>query len=233
MHDKISCRSLATAVTCVSLLVLAGCSGSNPTIDTSESAEITFDGLREVKGARADKAWARPDADISQYAKIKLVGVGITYRPGGDTSRRYNPRTVGDHFEMTEEQKARLVENVSETFRDELAKSEQYELVDEIGPDVLLIKGALIDVVSFVPPDPVGNVDIYLSRIGEATLVLELSDSMTGTVLARSIDRGAAEPPMRFVESGRVANRAEVRRMVRAWAKRLRVGLDSFKASAE
>ena len=217
-----------------SMALIAGCAGSNPTIDTSPEAEVTFDGLHEVKGGRADKAWARPDADIEQYSKIKLQGVGIQYRPGGDTSRHYNPRTVGDHFELTEQQKARLIEIVSESFRKELGKSEYFTLVEESGPDVLLIKGALIDVVSFVPPDSVGNVDIYLSRVGEATLVLEIADSMTGTVLARAVDRRAAEDAARgFSESNRVMNSAEVRRMVNQWARLLRERLDDHKAPAE
>ncbi len=234
MQNRIVTGLLPRAAALAIAGLLAGCAGSNPTIDTSESAEVTFDGLYEVKGGRADKAWARPNSDIDQYSKIKLVGAGISYRPGGEKSRHYNPRNVGEHFEMTEKQKARLVELVSETFREELAKSEQFELVDEVGPDVLLIKGALIDVVSFVPPDPVGSADIYLSRVGEATMVLELSDSMTGTVLARAVDRGAAEDAARgFTESNRVMNSAEVRRLVRSWGRLLRTRLDDYKASKE
>ena len=59
-----------------------GCASSTPVIDTGPDAEITFDGLHEVKGGSADQAWARPDLDLSQYTKIKLQGAGIEYRPG-------------------------------------------------------------------------------------------------------------------------------------------------------
>lgn len=213
--------------------LLGGCAGSTPTIDTSPEAEVTFDGLHEIKGGRANKAWARPDADIAQYSKIRLQGAGIQYRSGGDARKRYNPSTVGKHFEVTEKQKARLVEVVSEAFREELAKSEYFTLVEESGPDVLLIRGALIDVVSFVPPEPIGRAEVFLSRIGEATLVLEISDSMTETVLARAVDRRAAEGAGNFSRSSRGRNASEVRRMVNQWASLLRERLDDYKAPKE
>jgi hypothetical protein len=107
---------------------------------------------------------------------------------------------------------------------------ERFELVDEPGPDVLAVLGGLLDVVSYVPPEPIGGRSyVYLSSVGDATLVLELRDSETGTILARSIDRRAAEPiGATLQDSNRVSNAAEVRRLIRHWASRLREGLDGF-----
>ena len=232
MSEKTNPGSLFLAACVGTAALLAGCA-TEPSIDTSPEAEVTFDGLYEVKGTRADKAWARPNSDIDQYSKIKLVGAGISYRPGGESSRHYNPRNVGEYFEVTEEQKERFEALVAEKFREELGKSKHYELVEESGPDVLLVKGALIDVVSYIPPDAPGRVDVYLSAVGEATLVLEISDSMTETVLARAVDRRVAEDSMNFTKSNRAMNTAEVRRMVSAWASTLRDRLDSFKERAE
>jgi hypothetical protein len=75
----------------------------------------------------------------------------------------------------------------------------------------------------------IGRGNIYLSSVGQATLVLELRDSETNAILARSIDRRAAEPVGgTFTDSNRVTNAAEVRRLIRYWARRLREGLDGF-----
>ncbi len=64
-------------------------------------------------------------------------------------------------------------------------------VADEAVPDVLLIRGALLDVVSYVPPDNIsGRGSVFLSSVGEATLVIELRDSITNAILARAIDRG-------------------------------------------
>ena len=102
-------------------------------------------------------------------------------------------------------------------------------MVNESGPDVLLIRGALLDVVSYVPPEPIGRVDIYLRSVGEATLVLEIRDSITDAILVRVVDRKAAEDVGgRLQESNRVTNTAEVRRLAKRWASALRKRLDEF-----
>lgn len=213
--------------------LLVGCAGSAPTVDTSAEAEMTYDGLYPVKGGSADQAWARPGADISQYSKIMLQGVGVEYRPGGESGRLYNFRRGGDYFELTEKQKEKFEEVMREAFLEELAKSEHFEIVSEAGPDVLLIRGGLVDVVSYVPPEPIGMTDIYISRVGEATLVLEIRDSISEAIIARAVDRRAAEDSMGFNESTPVRNTAEVRRLARTWARLLRDRLDSYAAPKE
>jgi hypothetical protein len=209
-------------------IAISGCSTAPPTIDTGPDAEVTFDGLYEVKNSRADKAWALPDLDLKGYTKIMLQGAGVEYRPGGQSGRTYYQRSRGGPFEVTEEQKARFEETVRQVFREELGRSETLEIVTEPGPDVLLVRGALLDVISYVPPDDTpGRVDVYLSSVGEATLVIEIRDSITGAILARTLDRRAAESmPGMLTESNRVTNTAEVRRVVRRWATALREGLE-------
>ena len=211
-----------------SVAFVAGCAGSNPTIDTSVEAEMTFDGLYPVKGGTADAAWARPGADISQYSKIMLQGVGIEYRPGGESGRLYHARSRADHFEISEKQKEKLNEILHEAFSDELRKSDHFEIVDAPGPDVLLVRGGLLDVVSFVPPEPIGRTEIYLSSVGEATLVLEIRDSQSEAIIARAVDRRAAEDTLGFSESNRINNIAEIRRLAKTWARLLRERLDSY-----
>lgn len=233
MRNLIRSSSLPVAAFAATLALFAGCA-SSPTIDTGPDAEATFDGLMPIKGGSADAAWARPGADISQYSKIRLLGAGVEYRPGGESGRMYTARTNADHFEVTEEQKAKFEQVMQEAFREELALSEHFTLVDKNGPDVLLIVGGLLDVVSFVPPDPVGRAEILLSRVGEATLVLEIRDSITGAILARVVDGRAAEKSSgELMRSNRVTNRAEVRRLAKSWARLLRTRLDEFAAPKE
>ena len=231
MHSRENSKSLPLAALLASVSLVGGCAGINPTVDTSAGAEMSFDGLYPVKGGYADAAWARPDSDISQYSKIVLQGAGIEYRPGGESGRTYHSMRSGEHFEITDAKKERLQELLTEAFHKELGKSEHFTIVEEAGPDVLLIRGALLDVVSFVPPEPIGRGEIFLSRVGEATLVLEIRDSTSGAILARAVDRGAAEDAARgFTRSNRVMNTSEVRQLASAWARKLRESLDSFAA---
>jgi uncharacterized protein DUF3313 len=227
-------KMLPLAALIASLALIAACAGSIPVLDTSAEAEVSFDGLYPVTGGAYDAAWARQDTDLSRYSKIMLQGVGIEYRPGGQSGKLYRPGSGDDYFVLTDKQKKKLEEVIREAFRDELGKSEHFTIVDEPGPDVLLIRGELLDVVSYVPPESIGRTEYLLSRVGEATLVLEIRDSISEAIFARAIDRRAAESAGRsFSRSNPVMNRSEVRRAANAWARILRERLDSFLASVE
>ncbi len=209
-------------------LSLGGCATPTPTISDDPNAEITFDGLHEIKNSAADIAWAMPGVDLSGFTKIMVQKTGIEFRPGGEAGRSSFSRSSTEPFEVTEQQKARFQEIVKEVVLDELGKSAKFALVDEPGPDVLLIRVALLDVVSFVPPEQIGRADIYLRDIGEVTLVLELRDSITGAILVRAIDRDAIGASDRMNRSSRAANAAEVKRLIRRWMSTLRDRLDTF-----
>jgi len=129
-------------------------------------------------------------------------------------------------FPLTEEQRERLRSVVGEAFKTALAQSQKFEIVDQPGPDTLAIWGGLVDVVSFVPPDAVGRSNIYLSAVGEATLVIEIRDSESNAVLVRIIDRKAAQDPGVALRSTSVTNWSEVQQLARTWATQLREGLD-------
>ena len=211
-------------------VVLVACTTAPPTIQTGPEAELSFDGLHKVDNSQADVAWARPDFDISGYTKIWPLGAGIEYRQVKNRGRTSMDRSRGGPYFIDDKSRAQFEELVGKVFREELEKIEKYELVDEPGPDVLMVRGGLLDVTSYVPPNPVGGRSVvFLSSVGEATLVLELRDSETGTILARSIDRRAAETiGGTFTRSNSVTNSAEARRLIRFWATRLREGLDGF-----
>lgn len=229
-------KTLTLAASRSILMIVAAlsvaCTTTPPTIQSGPDAELSFDGLHKVDNSRADLAWARPDFDISGYTRIMLVGEGIEYAPAQNRARTTAARSRSGPYFISDESRARFEALVAETFADEMRKIEHFEIVTEAGPDVMMIRGGLLDVVSFVPQDPIsvaGRSNIYLNSVGEATLVLELRDSETGAILARSIDRRAAEAAGgMMIDSNRVTNAAEVRRLVRFWGRRLREGLDGF-----
>jgi len=216
--------TIGALVTCA-MLIIEGCS-ANPSRQAPDlDPNLTYDGLARVKNARVSAAWMRPDFNLDGYNKIMLVGAGIEYRPVRPTPRASSASSA-TAFPLTAEQKERLRTIVRDAFRTELAQSRNFQLVDEPGPDVLMIWGGLIDVVSFVPPDPVGRSNIYLNSVGEATLVIELRDSESNAVLVRIADRRAAQNVGPAMRSTSVTNWSEVQQLARAWATRLREGLD-------
>ena len=216
--------------------ILIACTTAPPTIQTGPDVEISFDGLHKVDNSKADEAWARPDFDLSGYTKLWPLGFGVEYRQVKDRGNTAMGRSQGGPYFVDEETRARFENMVLLIFAEELRKIERYELVEGPGPDVLIVEGSLLDVISYVPPEPIGGrSSIHLSSVGEATLVLELRDSESRTILARSIDRRAAETPgtgVSFTQSSSVTNQADVKRLIRRWATRLREGLDGFQSQS-
>ncbi len=209
------------------IALTAACATPTPPTINLDS-EPTEDGLYEVSNTEADMAWVRSDANLGQYSKIILRGVGIEYRPGGETRTNRFARASGEPFAVSEEQREQFQEIANEEILEELGDSQQFALVSEPGPDVLLVTVALGDLVSYIAPDaPLSQV--YLSEVGEATLVLELRDSTTNVVLARSADRRVAERIDRGLEiSVRASTDAEVKRLFNDFGNALRRQLDEL-----
>ena len=212
--------------------LLAACS-TTPTFQTGPDAELTHDGLTRMEGTVLDAVWARTDIDVVGYRKVMLEGLGVEFRPvtgpysgrggrSGMSSARSNQTT----FPMDADTQALFIEEIRGAFVEEMGRSEVFELVEEPGPDVLKLRIGLFDVVSRVPPEATGRSRIFLDRVGEASLVLELRESASNAILVRAVDRRAAERPGQAIESTRVTNTAEVRRLGRRWATILRDGLD-------
>lgn len=210
----------------------AGCT-STPTFQTGEDAEVTFDGLTRMDGTIMDAVWALPDIDLTAYSKVMFEGLGVEYREvsgpysgrAGSTTAR---RSSQSEFALHPDTRALFEEEIAGAFREEMARSEVFEIVEEASPEVLLIRGGLLDVVSRVPPETIGRSRIFLDSVGEATLVLEIRSSVSNSIYVRAIDRRAAASGATMRESSRVANRAEVRRLGRRWGSMLREGLDTL-----
>lgn len=225
---KCSLPSLVAAL--CALPLVCGAQGAE---DIDASTETSYDGLVQVKRTGYRNVWVKPGVDISVYSKIVPGPTQFHYREVRETLRTTTARRSSSATEFTiqEDSRVRLEETMAEIFLEEMSESEYFTLVDEPGRDVLRVWGGLYDIVSNVPPDNVGRSTIYLTRVGQATLVLQIEDSMTGEILARVVDRRAAESAF-AQRSSTVTSRAEVRRLARTWARLLRNGLDKWHESA-
>lgn len=206
---------------------VAGCA-AEPSIQSGPNAETTFDGLVRIDNARFAGAWIDPDVDLAQYTKIIPGGAAFEFRNVQKTSAMAARHSNEREFWLSDKDKQRLTEMVSDVFTEELQKSERFTLANEPGPDTLIIDGALHDIVSRVPPEDVGRSEIYLRSLGEATLIIQLRDSLSGEVIYRAVERRAIESVgNEMIRTNTATTWAEVRRWARRWAIRLREGLDS------
>jgi hypothetical protein len=82
-----------------------------------------------------------------------------------------------------------------EAFRQVFSATESFEVAEEVGRDVLIVRGLLTDVISGDPPSVAGSVSGDIGWAWEATIILELRDSMSDEILARTADRRRVEGP--------------------------------------
>jgi hypothetical protein len=176
-------------------------------------AENRYSELVEEKG-EFRKTYVLPGVDPSKYKKIFFW----------DGQQFYG---------IAEEDRAKFEESVGEAFRKELVRAKQFEIIenlDEVDTSTLIARGALLDIVSRVPPEMIGRSDVYLSSIGEATFVIELMDAENGHVVALAAERRSIETLNARSGAMVPANSASIMGDIRRWAgnlaRRLRNALD-------
>jgi hypothetical protein len=231
-----SIRGSLTLAICALAVLAAACGSSGPPrIDYEEGdAATTADGLRRVRSYRVGAAFVRPGASLESYRRIKLADVTVSYkRPPRVESDRALEQHAGSrgNYALSERNMQRLEDEFQKVFEDELRKSEVFEVVDEAGPDVLLVAGHIVDLVVEAPGEgSAGRDRVWVKQSGEMTLVLDVRDSQSNAALARMADRravqaGGGNTPYR---SDAVSNTSAVRTLFRRWARQLREALDGL-----
>ncbi len=215
------------------LLLIVACTSAPPTLQTGPDAEYTFDGLVRVDNSRFRDAWADPEIDFSQYNKVMSGGAKFQFRAVSKTAGRSSlSRGSRSDFWISDANRDKLVHTVSGIFKEELSQAQGWEVAEDVGPDVLILYGELLDIVSFIPPEMKGRGEINLSSIGEATLVVEGIDSMSGEAVFRAVDRRTIKHPgNELIRASTATTWSEVRRWARRYATILREGLESIHES--
>jgi hypothetical protein len=206
-------------VTLAALLVAGGCAPSQPSLESGPDAEITHDGLVRVDRVRRfSRVWLRPGADLSGYRKLMLVDAGVHYR---------RPDKQPRDLALPNERQLEFMRNgLRDALSDEIAGRKGWEVVEARGPDVLVLRGALIDLFVTQDRELGGRDRYYTTSAGEATLVIELFDSESLEILVRIADRRAAAKDDSSWRNDEITNRAAAKRLLRSWARRLADGLD-------
>ncbi len=190
----------------------------------------SIDGLVLVPDSKVEAAYVDPDADFGEYNRIMMLDALVAFKKDWQK----NTSKTGSRHRVSANDMERIKTEVAimfrEVFAEELSKDDGYEIVDEAGEDVLLIRPAIIDLDIAAPDTPTaGRSRTYTARSGAATLYIELYDSMTGDMLARAADRKVARQTGGYLTyTNRVTNTADARRMFRSWARQLRSALDEF-----
>jgi hypothetical protein len=226
----------------VALFILTLASGLSLAQEPQPLEVSGEDDLEKVKG-RFQLTYVSPDADIALYDKIYAWNVVYQFRDVGEGRKVSSTVALlqsGNQgpFAVPEEDQEKFGELVRKALLKELGRSKKFELVDEIGPDTLLMRAAFLDIVSQVPPNRTGTVDVHITKVGEATLVFDLIDAETGVIQARVGERRAIQPPAQMYQvSSTPATDNTIWADVGMWAsdvaRDLRVALDKARKKAD
>ncbi len=210
-------------------LLLGACASGTPAVDRGEP--LSYDGLTPVTGTLMTRVWIREGFSLEGYHKVILESAGIQFRPVTRPAAN-GKRTAATEFPLSAGQKAELQRLIREEFEKALERL-TLDVVTEPGPDVLRVRGMILDVVSRVPPEGTEAARYFLDSVGQATFVVELIDSQTSTVLVRALDTRAARVPGAGQRSTAAGNRARVRALIARWANLLVDALNDLTAIDE
>ena len=218
-------KQLHVAAAALTALFFAGSALAQP---KSLEEAMSYDGLQKTTIKGIDMAYARPGATLSGYTKVLIAPVEVAFH------KEWNPTVGGSRRKLStdEQQKIRtgVAKIVYDAFVEQLSKG-GYTVVTDPGPDVLGVTAKILNLYVTAPDVMTpGRSKTYTVSAGEMTLLAELSDSETGEVIVRLLDRYQDRGTGTFTWSSSVSNVAEARRAADSWAKILRSELDNAKA---
>ena len=198
----------------------------------NEPPAISVEGLTLVEKDRRGEIYADTDVDWGDYSKIQLQQASVAFKKNWKREQnRYQSFKVRD--QDMEKIKTGLSDLFHEVFTEELSTEGGYVMTATSAEDVMTIIPSIVD-LDVVAPDTrsPGITTTYTEQAGRMTLKLEIYDSQTGDLIAKMSDR--QESPRRgYMQwTNSVTNTAEARRMLKKWAKALRVRLDEARSNS-
>jgi len=206
-------------------VLVAACTSS------SSAPEVTHDGLVLQDDTVFGVVYAKPGVELTGYKRFAVHHCEVAFRKNWlrdqNSTRRMTTQRVTE--EDMDAIRAKLAELCEAEFLKVLADQPTYPVVTEERADAetLLLKPNIINLdVSAPDVQSPGVSRTYTTESGEMTLFLEVADASTGETLVRIVDRRRNLNSMRLQWSNSVTNTADAKRILNAWGKQFREGLD-------
>jgi hypothetical protein len=223
MTTRISSRPL------LGLGVALLCLGVGTTaMAAKEPPQTTEDGLELKKTKKVDLLYVRPGASLTGYTKIMMDPVQVAF------DKSWDPRDYGGTFGLKTSDVERIRNGIGDLARDTFVKvldKGGYPEVKAADAGVLRLSVYILDLYVNAPDTmQPGRNRSYSAEAGHMTLGVELHDAVTGTLMARALDRSRSTGSDRITWASGVSNRAEAERLLTGWANKMKDALDAAKA---
>lgn len=198
----------------------------------ADPPQTTPEGMELIKRTDSRIVYAMPGATLEPYSKILLLDCFVAFRK--DWMRDYN-RDASFSLRVNDRDMERIKTGLAEEFKkvfEEVLVEAGHEIVDETGPDVLIIRPAIINLEVTAPDiQSASRTHTVVRSAGEMTLFVELYDSMTSAIIARILDAQEGDRNGIAMEANRITNTSEARRIMRDWATELEGHLGEARAA--
>ena len=217
-------RALAIAAVVLALGISGVAAAKEPTPDS-------WDGMPRVKRPGLDAVYLREGASLAKYKKVMLDPVEVSFDKNWDPNNKITGTNIyaGPGKVDAEAIRVDLEKLARDVTKRELERKNGYPLVDAVGEDVLRVHARIVDLYINAPDRMDPGSRAFVVSAGEMTLVADLYDSQTNTLIGHVIDRerGLERGPFDLQVANRVTNTAEADRILSMWATRLRKALDT------
>ncbi len=193
----------------------------NACVIAPSAGPTTPDGLQKRADSRVDSVYAAPGASLARYRRVMLDELDVAFKADWQQRRpEISAAEIGDIRTLA----ASLFRAA---FSAELEKG-GYAMVSAVGPDVLRVKAAVVD-VDFAPASAaaasVGGK--YIVSTADISLVAELRDSTSGAMLARVVDRNRGRSVGNLEMASEQSTSKDALQAFTTWAGLLREAMDS------
>jgi len=194
------------------------------------ATETSYDGLQLVPSKNVQMLYVRPGASFAPYQRVAIADCYVAFRK--NWQRDQNSSGLRVSAKDMERIKTNLAADFRKIFVETLQKDGGYQVVDQVGDDVLVVRPAIIDLDVAAPDKQApGRSRTFATSAGAMTLYLELYDGATGEILARVVDPREGRDLGRMMWQNSVTNKAEADRMLRRWAELMRNALERARAN--
>jgi len=211
-------KGVAMNLQTLSIVCVAAVAGAACAAEPQVGSQAAGEGLVAVRSRNLDELTLRPNADLAAYRKVLIDPVRAEIR--GDWQKNLNyTRNVSRRVGPDDAQ--RIAADVASTLESTIAetyKARGYEIAAAPEPGVLRLSARIADLYVNAPDrfSP-WTVKTFTRDAGQATLVLEARDAVSGTLLARVVHRGIAREISRINTASDVSNRFWFETLFRRW----------------
>jgi hypothetical protein len=189
--------------------------------------KVSEDGLELKTETKQRLVYVRPGATFTQYARVALLDCHVEFSKSWLRDYNNSVRDPAARISQKDLDRAKtdLSAQFKQIFTEELTRG-GYEVTQSGGPDVLVLRPALINIAVSAPDlmTP-GRSMTFAESSGQMTLYLELWDNTANSILARVIDT-QGDSAIYGERKTSVSNKAAADRILKAWATELHKKLD-------